>query len=127
MAEAFLRFFDPSLEVSSAGTSPSSHVHPKAVEVMREVGIDLSHSIPKSIDRYLNESFDYVVTVCDHAKESCPVFTGKVRHRLHIGLDDPAEATGTEEEILVVFRRVRDEIRERFHLFYRESLRLPTA
>lgn len=118
MAEGFLRLFDPALEVHSAGTSPAACVHPKAVLVMNEVGIDLSGAFPKSVDRFINEPFDYVITVCDHASETCPLFSGTVRHRLHIGFDDPAEATGTDEEVMQVFRRVRDEIRERFLVFY---------
>ncbi len=120
MAEGFLQSFDAALEVHSAGTFPASQVHPKAVAVMNEMNIDLSNKRPKQVDRFLAQHFDYVVTVCDNAKETCPVFTGKVRHRLHIGFDDPAEATGTDEEILIAFRRVRDQIRERFFQFYLE-------
>ncbi len=122
MAEGFLRSFDATLDVHSAGTSPSNRVHPKAVEVMREAGIDLSDAFPKDVDRFINQPFDYVITVCDNAKETCPVFFGKVRHRMHIGFDDPAEAQGTEEEILMVFRRVRDEIKRDFSHFYSEHI-----
>lgn len=122
MAEGFLKSFDPSLEVYSAGTDPSSQVHPKAIQVMWEVGIDISNGQPKKVDRFLHKPFDYVITVCDHAKETCPVFLGDVQHNLHIGFDDPAEATGTEEEILSEFRRIRDEIGERFQRFYDENL-----
>ena len=122
MAEGFLRSLDKNLEVHSAGTDPSRHVHTKAVEVMREIGIDLSSATPKSVDQYLNSSFDYVITVCDHARETCPVFTGKVKRRLHIGFDDPAKATGTEENILNVFRRVRDEIRQQSSQFYQDNV-----
>jgi len=118
MAAAFLQSLDTRLIVESAGTEPAARVHPMAVAVMREVGVDLSKSFPKSIDRFLDTRFDYVITVCDNAKESCPVFGGKVEHRLHIGFDDPAEVTGTEEEVLAAFRRVRDEIRLRFQSFY---------
>jgi arsenate reductase len=110
MAEGFLKAFDDSLEVSSAGTEPSDRVHPKAVLAMQELGIDLSDHHPQRVDEYLNEAFDYVITVCGHAKENCPVFLGEVKNRLHIGFDDPAEATGTEEEVMVEFRRIRDEI-----------------
>lgn len=117
MAEGFLKSFDPSLEVYSAGTEPSDRVHPKAVAVMREKGIDLSDHLPKKVDKFLDESFDYVITVCGHARENCPVFLGEVKQNLHIGFDDPAEATGTEEEIYAVFRRVRDEIQERMIAF----------
>lgn len=122
MAEGFLKSFDPGLDVCSAGTSPSNHVHPLAVKVMSEVGIDLSAQAPKRVDHFLTESFDYVITVCDHAKETCPLFTGKVRRRLHLGFDDPAEATGTPDEVIAVFRRVRDEIRRDFHKLYMETL-----
>jgi arsenate reductase len=121
MAEAFLRSFDPRLEVHSAGTSPAQQVHPLAALVMGETGITL-HGSPKSVDSFLDRPFDYVITVCDHAKETCPFFTGKVRHRIHIGFDDPAGATGTREEVLSTFRRVRDEIRDRFHEFYLTTL-----
>ncbi|AFN74305.1 Arsenate reductase [Melioribacter roseus P3M-2] len=118
MAEGFLKSFDPDLEVFSAGTNPSSQVHPNAVKVMKEVGIDLSNNYPKNVDEFINQSFDYVITVCDNAKETCPVFMGKVKHQLHIGFEDPAEATGTEEEILNTFRRIRDEIKRDFYQFY---------
>ena len=117
MAEGFLRSFDPGLEVYSAGTAPSDRVHPKAVVVMKEKGIDLSGHRPKKVDEFLDKSFDYVITVCDQAKESCPIFLGEVKNRLHFGFDDPAEATGSEEEIYAVFRRVRDEIAERMAVF----------
>ncbi len=117
MAEGFLRSFDPALEVMSAGTEPSEQVHPKAVIVMKELGIDLSDHYPKKVDEYLSEAFDYVITVCGHAKENCPVFLGEVKHQLHIGFDDPAEAMGTEEQILGEFRRIRDEIRVRMQVF----------
>jgi arsenate reductase len=118
MAEYFLRSLDPTLEVHSAGTDPASRVHPAAIAVMKEFGIDLGGAIPKNVDQFLDESFDYVITVCDHAKETCPVFGGTVRHRLHLGFDDPAEAEGTGDEIMRVFRRVRDEIRKTFSDFY---------
>ena len=120
MAEAFLKSFDPHLEVHSAGTHPSAQVHPKAIAVMKEAGIDLTGAYPKSVDQFINELFDYVITVCDHAKETCPVFSGHVKHRLHIGFDDPAEARGTEEEVLSVFRRVRNEIKQEFSTFYQQ-------
>ncbi|MBX7151093.1 arsenate reductase ArsC [bacterium] len=118
IAEGFLKSFDSRLEVYSAGTRPSERVHPKAIQVMSEVGIDLSKNYPKNTDEFINKAFDYVITVCGHAQENCPIFTGKVNHRLHIGFDDPAEASGTEEFILGEFRRIRDEINERFYDFY---------
>jgi len=120
MAEAFLKSFDSQLDVFSAGTKPASQVHPKAIQVMKESGIDLTSHQPKMVDQFLRESFDYVITVCDNAKETCPVFVGRVKQRLHIGFDDPAETQGTEEEVLAVFRRVRDEIRQEFLKFYRQ-------
>lgn len=117
MAEAFLRSFDPELQVFSAGTQPAERVHPKAVAVMRELGIELSDHYPQQVEEYLQEAFDYVITVCGHARENCPVFLGEVKQRLHIGFEDPAEATGTEEEVLQEFRRIRDEIREQMQAF----------
>ena len=123
MAEGFLKSFDSQLEIYSAGTNPSEQVHPKAIQVMKEVGIDLSQNYPKTVDKFLGESFDYVITVCDNAKETCPVFIGKVGKQLHIGFEDPADATGTEEEILSEFRRIRDEIKNDFYKFYEENLR----
>ena len=123
MAEGFLRSFDPELDVQSAGTVPASEVHPLAVQVMREKGIDLSANRPKKVDEFLARPFDYVITVCDGAKESCPLFTGNVKHRMHIGFDDPAAATGSGDEVLALFRRVRDEIEARFGRFYRETIR----
>jgi arsenate reductase len=122
MAEGFLKSFDPNLKVYSAGTNPSARVHPKAVQVMKEIGIDLSNNYPKNVDQFLDKAFDYVVTVCDHAKETCPVFLGKVEHQIHIGFDDPAEATGTDEKIMEVFLRVRDEIKRDFFQFYKDKL-----
>jgi arsenate reductase (thioredoxin) len=122
MAEGFLKSFDSNLDVYSAGTHPASHISSRAVQVMKEVGVDISHNHTKSVDQFLGESFDYVITVCDHAKETCPIFTDKVYHQLHIGFDDPARAIGTEEDVLIVFRRVRDEINEKFIEFYQSRL-----
>ena len=118
MAHGFLQSFDSELEVYSAGTSPTDEVNAKAVEVMAEVGIDISSHSPKQVDCYLNETWDYVITVCGGAKESCPIFIGKVKHRLHIGFDDPSYLTGSTEFIMSEFRRVRNEIRQQFYNFY---------
>ncbi|AFH50548.1 Protein-tyrosine-phosphatase [Ignavibacterium album JCM 16511] len=123
MAEGFLKSFDRELEVYSAGTKPADRVNPKAVQVMKEVGIDISNGKPEDVEKYINDSFDYVITVCDNAKETCPVFIGKVGKQLHIGFEDPADATGTEEEILSVFRKVRDEIKRDFYEFYLNELK----
>lgn len=122
MAEGFLKSFDKNLEVYSAGTKHETIVNPNAIEVMKEEGIDLSKNKPKSVDLFLDKEFDYVITVCDGAKEICPVFTGKVKNRLHIGFDDPADATGTKEEILAEFRRIRDEIKRDFYKFYKTNI-----
>ncbi len=122
MAEGFLKFFDDELEVHSAGTFPTGMVHPRAIAVMKEIGIDISAGHPKSIDEFLSDEFDYVITVCDHAKETCPVFSGRVKHRLHFGFDDPAETFGTEDHVMSEFRRVRDEIKEKFRELYVQEL-----
>jgi arsenate reductase len=122
MAEGFLKDFDDNLEVFSAGTKPSHEVHPKAIQVMQELGIDISKNLPENVDQYLDEAFDYVITVCGGAKESCPAFAGKVSHHLHIGFEDPADATGTEEEVLNEFRRIRDEIKRDFYQFYVDKI-----
>lgn len=123
MAEGFLKSFDDSLEVFSAGTKPAAKVSSKAIQVMKEIGIDISNGVPEDVEKYIGQSFDYVITVCDNAKENCPVFIGNVKHRLHIGFDDPAEAKGTEEEVLSVFRRVRDEIKKEFYEFYKNDIK----
>ena len=118
MAEGLLSSFDASFEVLSAGTKPEKAVNPNAIEVMREIGINISKSYPKPVENYLTENFDFVITVCDNAKESCPVFTGSVEDSFHIGFQDPAAATGTDEEILNQYRMIRDEIKEEFWKFY---------
>ena len=85
---------------------------------MQEVGIDISWHMPKNVTQYLNQEWDYVITVCGNANDTCPTFAGKVRHRLHIGFDDPSDAIGTSEFITSEFRRVRDEIKARLYDFY---------
>jgi len=123
MAEGFLKSFDSQLEVYSAGTNPSEKVDPHAIKVMKEAGIDLSNNYPKSADQFINNSFDFVITVCDNAKETCPGLSGKVGSRLHLGFEDPAEAKGTEEEIMNTFRRIRDELKHGFHEFYTNNIK----
>ncbi len=113
IAHGFLQSFDKSLEVHSAGTNPASHVNPQAIQVMHEVGIDISTHTPKSVEIYLNDEWDYVITVCGGANETCPMFVGKVEKRLHIGFDDPANSTDINE-----FRRVRDNIKNKLSRFY---------
>ena len=122
MAEGILKSFDANLEVLSAGTKPAEKVASMAIEVMKEIGLDISQNYPKLVDNFLAHEFDYVITVCGGAKEVCPAFIGKVVHRIHIGFDDPAEATGTDEEIISEFRRVRDEILRDFKEFYLSNI-----
>jgi len=124
MAEGFLKSMDPQLEVFSAGTNPAPRINSNAVAVMGEAGIDISQNKPKSVDLFLADPFEYVITVCDNARETCPVFTGKVKNRLHIGFDDPADAVGTADEVLATYRRVRDEIRAGFIKLYQERLKV---
>ena len=123
MAHGFLQSFDNRLDVFSAGTKPAEKVNPMAVKVMGEMGIDLSSHSPKSVNQYIEQEWDYVITVCGGANESCPLFKGEVKIRLHIGFDDPSEATGTPEFINSEFYRVRDEIKARFYDFYQNELR----
>lgn len=128
MAMGFLRAIDANLDVQSAGTNPTSAVNPYAIKAMAEVDIDLNNEQPKSVELYLKEEWDFVITVCGGANESCPTFTGKVGKRMHIGFDDPASATGTDEEIMEIFRRVRDEIKREMQKFYIaevKGLRMP--
>ncbi|MBN4072146.1 arsenate reductase ArsC [Flavobacteriales bacterium AH-315-E23] len=109
MAEAFFNELD-GVEAKSAGTHPEK-VNPVAVEVMGELGIDISDNQSNHVDDYTDESFDYVLTVCDHAERNCPVFPGDWHH-IHHAFRDPAKAEGTEEEVLCVYREVRDEIKD---------------
>lgn len=123
MAHGFLQSFDEKLTVRSAGTEPAGQVNQTAVKVMKEAGIDISHHTPKMVDQYINDEWDYVITVCDHANETCPIFMGKVKHRLHMGYEDPSHAKGSEEFILSEFYRIRDQIQNDFHLLYDEQLK----
>ena len=124
MAHGFLQSFDQNLIVRSAGTEPAGYVNPMAVKVMKEIGIDISQHTPKMVDQYLGEEWDYVITVCDHANETCPLFLGKVKHRIHIGFEDPSSAVGSAEFIRSEFIRVRDEIKEGFWKFYQDNLKV---
>ena len=117
MAHGFIQSFLPDYDVHSAGTNPASQVNPKAIEVMHEAGIDLSSHFPKNVAQYLDEEWDYVITVCGGANDSCPNFTGKVANRLHIGFDDPSDTIGDIEFVMSEFRRVRDEIKQKFASF----------
>lgn len=120
MAMGYLQSLSEALDVHSAGTNPTTQVHPLAIKAMAEVGVSLENAKPKSVVQYLDQQWDYVITVCGGANENCPAFIGKVGQRLHIGFDDPASATGTEEQQIVVFRRVRNEIMSRMKTFYEE-------
>lgn len=122
MAQGFLQSFDRRLEVFSAGTDPASRINPTAVDVMKKAGIDISHHVPEHLDEYIKMSWDYVITVCDNANETCPVFPGKVKHRLHMGFDDPSLARGSYTEIINEFYRVRNEIRDEFYRLYETEL-----
>lgn len=116
MAEGLLRHdADDRFEVESAGTKPGQ-VRPEAIAVMKELGIDISGCRSKSVDEYAGQRFDYVLTVCDNAKETCPIFPGHA-NRAHQNFEDPAAAQGSEQERLAVFRRVRDQIREYLRRF----------
>lgn len=120
MAEGLLRHDGGGrFEAFSAGTRPG-HVRPEAIAAMREVGIDISGHRSKSVDEMLGQKFDCVITVCDNARESCPVFPAPIERR-HWSFDDPAIATGDEAARLIVFRRVRDEIRARLNQFIKED------
>jgi len=111
MAEGFLRHLAPDrFEVVSAGVNPTE-VNPLSVKVMEEIGIDISKQRSKSVSEFMGQSFDYVIALCDSARQSCPIFPGKYV-KIHWDLEDPAQAQGTEEEKIKVFRKVRDQIKE---------------
>lgn len=118
MAHGFLQSFDKNIIVCSAGTQVAGKLNDGAVKAMAEVGIDISHHTSDSVEMYLGQDWDYVITVCGGANETCPMFTGKVKNRLHIGFDDPSHTVGTPAFIESEFRRVRDEIKSRFYKFY---------
>ncbi len=122
MAQGFLKSFDKNLYVRSGGTQASGKLNNKAVAVMKEIGIDISHYTSDSVELYINDAWDYVITVCGDANESCPVFLGIVKTRLHIGFEDPSDAVGSEEFIWSEYRRVRDEINASFKEFYTKNL-----
>jgi arsenate reductase len=123
LAEGILRHAAGDLfDVQSAGSKPAGYVHPKAIAVMKEIGIDISGHTSKHMNEFLNRKIDTVITVCGNADQACPTFPCQV-NRYHWGFDDPAHATGSEEEILTIFRRVRDQIRLVFEAYaagYRE-------
>lgn len=111
MAHGLLQQLAPGWFIRSAGTAPAERVHPAAVDAMAELGIDIGGHRPHNLAEYLDQPWDCVITVCDNARERCPLFTGTVRRRFHMGFDDPARTTGAPEAVQAEFRRVRDEIR----------------
>lgn len=122
MAEGYLRNMGGNLfDVVSAGLEPSM-VNPRAIQVMAEDGIDISSHSSKNVDLFTGQEFDYIITVCDNAKERCPIFPGKGK-RIHWSFRDPADATGSEEEILAVFRTVREQIKEKLTEFVAKSIK----
>jgi arsenate reductase len=114
MAEGIIKHYFPEFEVYSAGTFPEKEVNPFAVRAMREIGIDISSHHPKLVDEFTDKEFDYVFTVCDSAKEKCPVFTGKIGKIMHVPFPDPAAAEGGDEKVMQVYRQVRDNIKKAF-------------
>ena len=125
MAHGFLQSFNKKIIVCSAGTEASGKLNEKAVAVMKEAGIDISRHTSDPVEKYLDEEWDYVITVCGGANENCPAFFGNVKHRIHIGFDYPSHLTGTEEYTWSEFRRGRDEIKEAFYKLYKSKNRLP--
>ncbi len=123
MAHGFLQSFDARITVCSAGTEASGKLNQNAVKAMAEIGIDISNHTSDSVSKYLADEWDYVITVCGGANESCPAFMGKVKTRLHIGFDDPSHAEGSEEFIWSEFERVRDQIKEGFYKLYVEDIK----
>jgi len=123
MAHGFMKSFDNRLTVESAGTEASGKLNQKAVQVMKEIGIDISQHQSDSVEKYLNEKWDFVITVCGGANEVCPAFIGAVKHRLHIGFDDPSEAVGTVDFIDSEFIRVRDGIKTAFFELYSKQIK----
>jgi len=130
MAQGFLESFDSNLIVKSAGTKASGKLNNGAVKAMKEVGIDISNNTSDSVEKYLAEEWDYVITVCGGANESCPSFSGKVKNRIHMGFEDPSDAIGSPEYVENEYRRIRDEIKNSFLIFYIEQIRgkkMPTC
>ncbi len=124
MAHGFLQSFNKDLIVRSGGTEASGKLNHKAVEVMKELGIDISHHTSDSVDLYLDQEWDYVITVCGGANENCPAFSGIVKNRLHIGFYDPSFVTGTPEFINSEYTRVRNEIYDAFKELYNDQISL---
>ena len=121
MAHGLLQSYGKDLAVYSGGVKAEPRVNPKAVLVMREMGIDISDHKPCQVDEYLNEDWDYVITVCDNADKTCPTFNGKVAHRIHMPFEDPSKVkVGTYEFKMNEYRRIRDEINDKMFKLYCE-------
>ena len=118
MAEGWLLSWNKGMRVVSAGTNPAAQVHPLAVEVMAEAGIDIGRAYPKDVREYLEEDWDIVLTVCGDAAEHCPRFEGQVTRMIHVGVEDPARVEGTEDHIREEFRRIREELRQKLAVWY---------
>jgi arsenate reductase len=117
MAEGLLRALGGSrFAAFSAGAKPAGYVHPLAIKAMQDIGIDIAGHTSKSLDAFDGQKFDYLITVCDQAREACPTYAGDTQ-QLHWSFEDPAHVSGTDQQKMVVFRRVRDEIRQRIQLF----------
>lgn len=123
MAHGFMQSFDSRMTVCSAGTQAAGKLNEGAVAAMKEIGIDISNHTSDQVEKYIGEEWDYVITVCGGANEACPAFIGKVKHRLHIGFDDPSHVTGSDEFIKSEFRRVRDEIKAGFYKLYIDEIK----
>jgi len=123
MAHGFLQSFDERIQVESAGTEASGKLSRGAVKAMAEIGMDISGHSSDSVEKFLNDEWDYVITVCGGANESCPAFIGKVKNRLHLGYNDPSHAIGTEEFVWREFQRVRDEIKAGFWKLYEKEIK----
>lgn len=123
MAHGWLQSFDSNITVCSAGTKAAGKLNANAVKAMAEAGIDISGNTSDQVEQYIDEEWDYVITVCGGANENCPAFIGKVKNRLHIGFDDPSHAVGTDEFIWSEFIRVRDEIKDGFYKLYVEDIK----
>jgi len=123
MAHGFMQSFDSRMTVCSAGTKAAGKLNAGAVEAMKEIGIDISQHTSDQVETYLNEAWDYVITVCGGANEACPAFIGNVKHRLHMGFDDPSHVVGSEDYIKSEFRRVRDQIKDGFYKLYVEEIK----
>ena len=120
MAEGFFREYAPKFEVVSAGTEPKSELNPFVVEAMNEIGIDISNNKSTNVNDLLTEKFDLVITLCDNARESCPLFPGNVE-LIHIGFSDPAFFKGTDEEVILIFRELREKIQEKLLTFLKNK------